>query len=225
VRIGVLALQGDYARHAQALERCGSASRGASSAEASRHFEVEVVEVRKPEQLADVDGLIIPGGESTTLLRLMEDWAFVPALEKFHDAGHPIFGTCAGAILLAREVESPRQFSLGFIDITVERNAYGRQRESFVGTGQATLEGRPAPLEMVFIRAPRIRRVGPGVETLARHGDEPVLTRQGSVLAGTFHPELTDDPAVHRYFCHMVVRGEPRSGGEPSGEMARKSIK
>jgi pyridoxal 5'-phosphate synthase pdxT subunit len=229
VQIGVLALQGDYARHAQALRRC-SASRGASSAEASRQseiedrqFEVQVVEVRKPEQLDQVDGLIIPGGESTTLLRLLDDWAFVPALEKFHAADRPIFGTCAGAILLAREVESPRQFSLGFIDIAVERNAYGRQRESFVGAGQATLEGRPAPLEMVFIRAPRIRRVGPGVETLARHGEEPVLTRQGSVLAGTFHPELTDDPAVHRYFCKMAVRGEPRSGGEPSGEMVRKS--
>jgi 5'-phosphate synthase pdxT subunit len=188
VRIGVLALQGDYARHAQALERCGAT----------------VVEVRKPEQLEQVDGLIIPGGESTTLLRLMEDWAFVPALEKFHGAGRPIFGTCAGAILLAREVESPRQPSLGFIDITVERNAYGRQRESFAAAGQATLGGGPAPLEMVFIRAPRIRRVGPGVETLARHGGEPVLTRQDTVLAGTFHPELTDDPAVHRYFCAMV---------------------
>lgn len=191
MRIGVLALQGDYARHAHALAGCG----------------VEAVEVRKPEQLDEVDGLIIPGGESTTLLRLMEDWGFVPALEKFHGAGRPIFGTCAGAIVLAREVERPRQFSLGFIDISVERNAYGRQRESFVAPGQATLEGGAAPLEMVFIRAPRIRRVGPGVEILARHGEEPVLTRQGSVLVGTFHPELTDDPAVHRYFCRMVRGG------------------
>jgi pyridoxal 5'-phosphate synthase pdxT subunit len=212
MRIGVLALQGDFARHAQALAR-GSASRDASSAEASRQFEnaggdseIEVVEVRKPEQLDDVEGLIIPGGESTTLLRLMEDWGFVPALEKFHGAGRPIFGTCAGAIVLAREVEGPRQFSLGFIDITVERNAYGRQRESFVASGQTALEGVPASLEMVFIRAPRIRRLGSGVETLARHGDEPVLIRQGSVLVGTFHPELTDDPTVHRYFCGMVQR-------------------
>jgi 5'-phosphate synthase pdxT subunit len=222
MRIGVLALQGDFARHAQALARSSasrdassgrSASRGAPSGEASRQFDnaregsdIEVVEVRKPEQLDDVEGLIIPGGESTTLLRLMEDWGFVPALEKFHGAGRPIFGTCAGAIVLAREVEGPPQFSLGFIDITVERNAYGRQRESFVASGQTTLEGVPAPLEMVFIRAPRIRRLGPGVETLARHGDEPVLIRQGSVLAGTFHPELTDNPAVHRYFCGMVRR-------------------
>jgi len=190
MRIGVLALQGDFARHAAALARCG----------------VEAVEVRRPEELADVDGLIIPGGESTTLLKLMDEWAFVPALEKFHAAGRPIFGTCAGLILLAREVESPRQFSLGLIDVTVERNAYGRQRESFEASGTVTLDGRAHPLEMVFIRAPRIRRVGAGVETLAEHQGEPVMARQGSVLVATFHPELTDDRAVHRYFCDVVSR-------------------
>jgi 5'-phosphate synthase pdxT subunit len=190
MRIGVLALQGDFARHAAALARCG----------------VEAVEVRRPEELADVDGLIIPGGESTTLLKLMDEWAFVPALEKFHAAGRPIFGTCAGLIVLAREVESPRQFSLGLIDVTVERNAYGRQRESFEASGTVTLDGRAHPFEMVFIRAPRIRRVGAGVETLAEHHGEPVMARQGSVLVATFHPELTDDPAVHRYFCDVVGR-------------------
>jgi len=190
MRIGVLALQGDFARHAAALARCG----------------VEAVEVRRAEELADVDGLIIPGGESTTLLKLMDEWAFVPALEKFHAAGRPIFGTCAGLILLAREVESPRQFSLGLIDVTVERNAYGRQRESFEASGTVTLDGRAHPLEMVFIRAPRIRRVGAGVETLAEHQGEPVMARQGSVLVATFHPELTDDRAVHRYFCDVVSR-------------------
>jgi pyridoxal 5'-phosphate synthase pdxT subunit len=190
MRIGVLALQGDFVRHAAALARCG----------------VEAVEVRRPEELVDVDGLIIPGGESTTLLKLMDEWAFVPALEKFHAAGRPIFGTCAGLIVLAREVESPRQFSLGLIDVTVERNAYGRQRESFEAQGTATLDGRAHPLEMVFIRAPRIRRVGAGVETLAEHHGEPVMARQGSVLVATFHPELTDDPAVHRYFCDVVSR-------------------
>jgi 5'-phosphate synthase pdxT subunit len=190
MKVGVLALQGDFAMHAKALERCG----------------VQAVEVRKPEQLADVDGLIIPGGESTTLLKLMDEWGFVPALEKFHADGRPIFGTCAGLILLAREVENPRQFSLGFIDLAVERNAYGRQRESFEAQGRATLDGGPAAVEMVFIRAPRIRRVGPGVETLASHGGEPVMVRQGTVLAATFHPELTDDPTVHRYFCAMVRR-------------------
>src|SRR5204862_4415201 len=160
VRIGVLALQGDFDRHAKALARCG----------------VEAVEVRKPEQLADVDGLIIPGGESTTLLKLMHEWGFVGALRQFHAEGRPLFGTCAGLILLAREVDNPRQFSLGLIDVGVERNAYGRQRESFETPGQVTLEdGTPTSLEMVFIRAPRIRRMGPGVQTLARHRDEPVM--------------------------------------------------
>ena len=188
MRIGVLALQGDFALHARALARCGA----------------EVVEVRKPEQLGDVDGLVIPGGESTTLLKLMDAWGFVPALEKFHAGGKPIFGTCAGLILTAREVDNPPQFSLGFIDVGVERNAYGRQRESFVAAGTATLDGHEVPVEMVFIRAPRIRRVGPGVQTLAAHAGEPVMARQGSVLVATFHPELTDDPTVHRYFCRMV---------------------
>lgn len=184
----MLALQGDFARHRQALERCGA----------------ETVEVRKPEDLEGLDGLVMPGGESTTLLKLMEAWGFVPALEKFHAAGKPIFGTCAGLILLARDVESPRQPSLGFIDVGVERNAYGRQRESFEARGEATLDGRPAPVEMIFIRAPRIRRVGRDVATLASHGGEPVMARQGSVLVATFHPELTSDPTVHGYFCRMV---------------------
>jgi 5'-phosphate synthase pdxT subunit len=191
MRIGVLALQGDFERHVRALERCGGA--------------VEPVEVRQPGPLADLEGLVMPGGESTTLLNLMNAYDFVPALEKFHAGGRPIFGTCAGLILLAREVDRPRQFSLGFIDVAVERNAYGRQRESFEAHGVADLDG-PVSLEMVFIRAPRIRQAGPGVRVLARHGDEPVLVREGSVLAGSFHPELTDSPAVHRYFCDMVRR-------------------
>src|SRR5678815_4703938 len=139
MRIGVLALQGDFALHAKALAKCG----------------VEAVEVRKPSELDGVDGLIMPGGESTTLLKLMDAWNFVPALEKFHSAGKPIFGTCAGLIILAREVENPKQFSLGLIDVTVERNAYGRQRESFEAHGTVRLDDTPVQLEMVFIRAPR----------------------------------------------------------------------
>jgi len=197
VRIGVLALQGDFDRHAKALARCG----------------VEAVEVRKPEQLADVEGLIIPGGESTTLLKLMHEWGFVGALQQFH-AEAAALRHLRRLILLARDVENPRQFSLGLIDVGVERNAYGRQRESFEAQGSATLDGRAAPVEMVFIRAPRIRRVGAGVETLARHGDEPVMARQGSVLVATFHPELTDDSTVHQYFCSMVVRAA--AAGEAS---------
>ena len=188
MRIGVLALQGDFALHARVLEQCG----------------VAAVEVRKPVELDEVDGLIMPGGESTTLLKLIDAWDFVPALEKFNSAGKPIFGTCAGLILLAREVESPKQLSLGLIDVTVVRNAYGRQRESFEASGTAKLGPDPSQLEMVFIRAPRITRVGPGVETLARHGNDAVLVRQGTVLVGTFHPELTEDTAVHGYFCRMV---------------------
>jgi pyridoxal 5'-phosphate synthase pdxT subunit len=192
VRIGVLALQGDFALHARALKKCG----------------VEAVEVRKPVELDEVDGLIMPGGESTTLLKLMDAWGFVPALEKFHSAGKPIFGTCAGLILLAREVESPRQFSLGLIDVTVERNAYGRQRESFEASGTARLDTDPVQLEMVFIRAPRITRVGPDVQVMAEHGGEPVMARQDGVLVATFHPELTDKTTVHQYFCDMVRRSQ-----------------
>lgn len=188
MKIGVMALQGDFALHENALAR----------------IQVESAEVRKPAELEAVDGLIIPGGESTTLLKLMDAGEFVPALEKFHADGKPIFGTCAGLILLAREVLNPNQVSLGFIDVTVERNAYGRQKESFEAEGKARLEGRPHPLKMVFIRAPRIRRLGPEVTPLASHGGECVLARQGSVLVAAFHPELTDDPAAHRYFAEMV---------------------
>ncbi len=188
--IGVLALQGDFALHRRALDRIG----------------VPSLEVRMPGQLDLVAGLIMPGGESTTLLKLLDAWDFAPALEKFHAAGKSIFGTCAGLILLAREVHSPAQSSLGFIDVAVERNAYGRQKESFEATGAAALGEGPAELKMVFIRAPRIRRLGPAVTPLAWHQDECVMARQGSVLVAAFHPELTDEAAVHQYFARMVRR-------------------
>ncbi len=188
--IGVLALQGDFALHRRALDRIG----------------VPSLEVRMPGQLDLVAGLIMPGGESTTLLKLLDAWDFAPALEKFHAAGKSIFGTCAGLILLAREVRSPAQSSLGFIDVAVERNAYGRQKESFEATGAAALGEGPAELKMVFIRAPRIRRLGPAVTPLAWHQDECVMARQGSVLVAAFHPELTDEAAVHPYFARMVRR-------------------
>ena len=166
---------------------------------------VDAVEVRKPAELADLDGLVIPGGESTTLLKLMDEWGFVPALEKFHAAGKPVFGTCAGLILLARDVENPKQFSLGLIDVDVERNSYGRQRESFEVSGTAMLDGTPTPIEMMFIRAPRIRRIGEGVEVLARHAGDPIMAREGTVLVATFHPEVTGEGSIHRYFCEMVM--------------------
>lgn len=188
VRVGVLALQGDFERHGAALARCGATP----------------VEVRKPGELDDVDALVLPGGESTTLLHLMETWRFAPAIEAFHRSGRPLFGTCAGLIVLAREVVHPRQASLGLIDVTVERNSYGRQRESFEAEVRAGLADG-GTLRTVFIRAPRIRRVGPGVEILARHGDDPVLASEGTVLVATFHPELTDDLAVHRHFCRMAA--------------------
>ncbi len=186
--IGVLALQGDFALHRQALERVGVESR----------------EVRKPGEMNDVDGLILPGGESTTLLKLMDAWDFVSALRKAHAEGKPIFGTCAGLIILAKEVVNPPQFSLGLIDVTVERNAYGRQKESFEAEGEIALEGEKRPLRMVFIRAPRILRVGEAVEPLVIHQGECVMAREGSVLVSAFHPELTDDPTIHRVFARMV---------------------
>ncbi len=188
LKIGVLALQGDFAMHRKALDRIG----------------VDSAEVRMPRDLDEVGGLIMPGGESTTLLKLMDAWDFVPALEKFHAAGKPIFGTCAGMILLAREVLSPAQASLGLIDLTVERNAYGRQKESFETEGSGDLGQGPRPIKMVFIRAPRIRRIGPAVTPLAEHRGECVMARQGPVVVGAFHPELTDDSSVHRYFAGMV---------------------
>ncbi len=184
-RVGVLALQGDFSAHERLLSGLGA----------------EVREVRRPAELGDLAGLIIPGGESTTLLKLMDyDPAWWPQLRAFALSGKTLFGTCAGLILLAREIE-PEQRGLGLLDVTVERNAYGRQVDSFEGHGTWD-DGRD--LEMVFIRAPRITRVGAGVTVLARNGGEPVLVEQDRILAGSFHPELTGDDSVHRHFLNMA---------------------
>lgn len=184
-RIGVLAIQGDFASHAAALTESGA----------------EPVEVRAPEQLAALDGLILPGGESTTILRFLDRLNFFETMRWFCQT-HPVFGTCAGAILLAREVINPAQRSLGVLDATVERNAYGRQIDSAIVTAETELPG--GPLEMVFIRAPKILSPGPDVQVLARRDDAPVLVRQGALLAATFHPELSGDRRVHRLFVGLV---------------------
>jgi pyridoxal 5'-phosphate synthase pdxT subunit len=189
-RVGILALQGDFAAHSKALDELG----------------VEWSLVKTPTELAQVQGLIIPGGESTTLLKLMAAIDLRPALEHFYAQGRPIFGTCAGLILLAQETIRPPQESLSFINIVAERNAYGRQIDSFVALGTPLVEALgPEPLEMVFIRAPKIVDLRPGVTPLATCKEEIVLARQGSVLVSSFHPELTADRRVHRYFLDMIT--------------------
>ncbi len=186
VKIGVLALQGDFTAHSACLQGLGAAS----------------PEVRHVADLDGLQGLVIPGGESTTLLNLMADEPWFQALVSFHDRGRVLFGTCAGAILLAREVRRPRQASLGLLDAAIERNAYGRQVDSFEAPLTASDLG---PVRGVFIRAPRFVTLGDGVEVLARLGDEPVLVRQGRVLAATFHPEIAGESAVHRLFLDMAT--------------------
>jgi 5'-phosphate synthase pdxT subunit len=184
-RIGVLAIQGDYAAHASALEDTGAVP----------------VEVRKAGDLDGLDGMILPGGESTTILKFLERRELFQALKQFCGT-KPVFGTCAGAILLAREVLNPPQRSLGLLDVSVERNAYGRQIDSAILHAETGLAG--GPLEMVFIRAPRIAEIGPGVEALAFRDGSPALVRQGSLMAATFHPELSADRRVHRLFVDAV---------------------
>jgi 5'-phosphate synthase pdxT subunit len=187
VTIGVLALQGDFDAHRRRLEQLGA----------------DVVLVRTPEQLDKIDGLIIPGGESSTFLKLLGDQGF----RKLSDFVHrkPTFGTCAGAILLANQVENPHQSGLNAIDMTIRRNAYGRQIDSTVLEALTSLGNDP--LEMVFIRAPRIEKVGDGVEVLAERDGDPVLVRKGNIMAATFHPELSDDTRVHSEFLKLVKNG------------------
>lgn len=182
IKIGVLALQGDFDAHRRRLQELGA----------------EVILVKRPAQLDEIDGLVIPGGESSTFLNLLGDAGF-EKLKQFV-LHKPTFGTCAGAILLAREVENPAQRGLGAIDVSVKRNAYGRQLESSVREGQ--FQG--SPMEMVFIRAPKLSRLGAGVETLATEGEDPVAVRQGTTVVATFHPELTPDTRMHKFFLELV---------------------
>jgi pyridoxal 5'-phosphate synthase pdxT subunit len=195
-RIGVLAIQGDYAAHATALHEAGA----------------EPVLVRKPDELSGVDGLIIPGGESTTFLKFLERDGFLESLRTFA-AATPTFGTCAGCILLATKVLHPPQASLAVLDATVERNAYGRQIDSSIEETATTLGANfdNGPLETVYIRAPRIQSVGKDVRVLAERDGFPVLVRQGHLLAATFHPELSSDRRVHRYFVDMVREAHRKS--------------
>jgi 5'-phosphate synthase pdxT subunit len=182
--IGVLALQGDFEAHRQRLQELGAT----------------VVLVRKPEQLGAIDGLVIPGGESTTFLKLLGEAGFEELRGFVHRK--PVFGTCAGAILLASEVTNPAQRGLGALDVTIRRNAYGRQIHSSIREGNCALGN--GPLEMVFIRAPRFERLGEGVEALAWDQGDPVLVKQGNIMAATFHPELSSDLRVHKAFLEMV---------------------
>jgi 5'-phosphate synthase pdxT subunit len=189
MRIGVLALQGDFEAHRKAVEKAGA----------------EAVEIRKAEELDSIDGLIVPGGESTTMLKLLHAEKLWDKLAAFGRL-KPIFGTCAGAILLATKVTSPEQESLGLVDLEVQRNAYGRQIDSRI----VQLQGEPGsgledhPVEAVFIRAPVIQSAGPGSKVLLRYQGKPVLVEQGSHMVATFHPELTIDPTIHRKFLEKV---------------------
>lgn len=191
-RLGVLALQGDFAAHAAALRRAAAQARL-----------VDVREVRRVAELDGLRGLVLPGGESTTLLKLMEDEPWFEALRRFHADGGVLLGTCAGAILLAREVRGPAQRSLGLLDAVIERNAYGRQTESFEEAVEAETLG--GSLRGVFIRAPRFTATGPGVEILGRRRGEPVLVREGRVLAATFHPEIAGDDHLHALFVGLAA--------------------
>lgn len=189
MKVGVLALQGAFREHIRMLRALGA----------------EAVEIRLPSELDDVDGLIIPGGESTTMRKLMADYGFVDPLREFAATGKPLFGTCAGLIVMAERLGGRRQELLNLIDIDVERNAYGRQ----VDSREADISGDalgPEPFHAVFIRAPQILRTGPGVEPLARYRGQVVLARQKNILAATFHPELTDDSRVHELFLRMFDR-------------------
>jgi 5'-phosphate synthase pdxT subunit len=189
MKIGILAIQGDFEAHARTLDRLG----------------IENTYVRSPDDLAFLSGVILPGGESTTHLKVMIEEGLFDSLKQFARNGGAFFGTCAGAIILAREVHGPVQRSLGLLNICVLRNGYGRQLASDVRMGRTKL--RTDPLEMVFIRAPVIESVGDGVGVLAEDAGHPVLVQQGRILAATFHPELTADTFVHEHFLRLARNG------------------
>ena len=195
MKVGILAVQGDFEAHAATLTRLG----------------IEYVFARTPRDLEGVNAVILPGGESTTQWKFLVEEGLDKALIDHASRGGAIFGTCAGAILLAREVHNPSQQSLGLADIAVIRNAYGRQLASEVRHGATAIS--PAPIEMVFIRAPIIERVGPDVQVLAESEGQPVLIRQGPILIATFHPELTSDTTVHKYFLR-IARGKIEASDE-----------
>ena len=186
VKIGIVAIQGDFAAHAAMLQELGA----------------ETVEVRTVRDLEGCDGIVLPGGESTTQLQFMKEEGLFDAIRKFSRQGGAIFGTCAGAILLATKVNNPSQESLGLLEMTVLRNGYGRQLASDVFYGPSTL--KKEALEMVFIRGPIIEEVGKDIAVLARHEGRAALVEKGNVLAATFHPELTDDTTVHAHFLEMA---------------------
>jgi pyridoxal 5'-phosphate synthase pdxT subunit len=194
MKIGILAIQGDFAAHAAMLHQLGA----------------ETVEVRTVADLAGCDGLILPGGESTTQLQFLEEEGLYDAIRKFSNQGGAVFGTCAGAILLANKVKNPPQGSLKLLDMTVLRNAYGRQLASDVFVGPTTL--KKDPLEMVFIRGPIIEKIAPGIKVLAKYNGDPTLVQKGHILAATFHPELTGDTTVHKYFLELASNGSSRKG-------------
>jgi pyridoxal 5'-phosphate synthase pdxT subunit len=186
MKIGILAVQGDFDAHATMLRNLGA----------------ETVEVRAVADLNGCDGIVLPGGESTTQMQFLEEGGLYDAIRRFSADRRPVFGTCAGAILLATHVKNPEQASLGLLDMTILRNGYGRQLASDVFFGSTEL--KKEPLEMVFIRGPVIQSIAPDVQVLAVHAGKPALVQQGNLLASTFHPELTDDPTVHQHFLQMA---------------------
>jgi 5'-phosphate synthase pdxT subunit len=204
VKVGVLALQGDFKAHFAALRQA-----------AQDGLPLELLEVRRCDQVFDLDGLVLPGGESTTLLNLMEDEPWFDTLREFHRVGGALLGTCAGAILLSKKVTGPDQESLGLLDAEIERNGFGRQVDSFETELAVKIPG--GNMSAVFIRAPRFRRLGSQVEVLGSWNNEAVLVREGNVVACTFHPELTGDGRLHRFFLDLMVENRSARRIEATG--------